>query len=209
MNELVKVSDEITIHNMEQKSEEWHAIRVGRTGGSEAVGLSTKARMKTLLFVKMAEILTGLQKEVKPNEAMQRGIDLEPIAKEMYEEEEFVSVTEVGYVTNIFYKYMGLSPDGLIGDVGGLEIKCPGDSEHVKTIIEGVLPAKHIPQIATYFVVHEKLEWVDFVSYNDRVKAKPYFKIRIHRADFTSEINNLAKAYKVYETIINEYKKLF
>ena len=208
-NELVPVSTEVQFHNMEQRSPEWHAIRIGRVGGSESVGLTTPARMKTMIFNKLGEILSGEQKEIRPNEAMQRGIDLEPIAVEAYEEEEMVETQEVGYVTNLFYKYMGLSPDRLVGDRGALEVKCPGSAEHVKTIIEGVVPTKHEPQIATYFLVNEDLDWVDFVSYDDRVKARPYFKIRVTRSAFTEQINKLSAGYTKYEKQINEYLKLF
>lgn len=200
---------EVEFHNMEQRSPEWYKIRIGRVGGSESIGLTTPARMKTMIFVKLGEILSGEQKEIKPNEAMQRGIDLEPIAVEVYEEDEMVSTDEVGYVTNIFFKYMGLSPDRLVGKIGALEVKCPGSAEHVKTIIENQIPTKHESQIAAYFLINENLEWVDFVSYDDRVTKMPYFKVRVSRLDFEAQINKVSAGYTKYEKQINEYLKLF
>lgn len=200
---------EVEFHNMEQRSPEWYKIRIGRVGGSESIGLTTPARMKTMIFVKLGEILSGEQKEIKPNEAMQRGIDLEPIAVEAYEENEMVSTDEVGYVTNIFFRYMGLSPDRLVGKIGALEVKCPGSAEHVKTIIENQIPTKHESQIAAYFLINENLEWVDFVSYDDRVTKMPYFKVRVSRLDFEAQINKVSAGYTKYEKQINEYLKLF
>jgi exodeoxyribonuclease (lambda-induced) len=199
----------IKFHNLEQRTPEWLNMRLGRTGGSEAIGLTTKARMDTLIFKKMAEILTGNVDEIKPSESMLRGIDLEPIAVEKYELEEMAVTTEVGYITNDKYKYLGLSPDRIVGGLGGLEVKCPGSKEHVKTIIEGVVPKKHEPQIAMYFFVNEFLEWVDFVSYDDRVKAKPYFKITVTREEFAKQIKVVADGYKKYEEKMVEYLKLF
>ena len=199
----------IDFHNMLQRSEEWHNIRIGRVGGSEAIGLTTPARMKTMAYSKLGELLSGEQKAIKPNEAMQRGIDLEPMAKEMYEQEEMVSVDEVGYITNSFYKYMGLSPDGLVGNVGAVEIKCPSSAKHVKTIIENVVPKEYIPQIVTYFLVNEDIQWVDFISYDDRIKRLPYYRIRLNRLDLLDEINSLSENYTKYENIINEHLKLF
>ncbi|MEN8123380.1 MAG: YqaJ viral recombinase family protein [Bacteroidota bacterium] len=194
---------------MEQRTKEWYAIRVGKVGGSESVGVTTTARLGTLIWLKLGELLTGEQKEVKVTEAMQRGIDLEPIARQTYEEAELEDVKEVGYITNIHYKYAGLSPDGLSSSTVGLEIKCPDSKLHVETCVTNEVPKKHRPQIAWMFMMLPELEFVDYVSYDDRVKKRPYHCVRVDRFSFNSDIKKAIDGYIKFENKINEYLKHF
>ncbi len=187
------------IHNFEQRSKEWCDIRVGKVGGSEAIGLTTPARMETLLYKKVAEIQTGEQEEVKVTQAMQEGIDKEPIARERYERDNFTQVDQVGYITNSDYKYIGLSPDGLVGDNGAIEIKCPQPKAYAEIVIKNEVPKEYQPQLAQTFLVIPELEWIDFVAFNEKFKSKPTVTIRVTREDFSSEISKHEKGYATYE----------
>ena len=195
------------IHNLEQRSPEWFAARIGRVGGSESIGLTTSARMKTLIFVKVAELLTGQAEEVRPTRAMELGIQREPLAIAAYEAYTFQDSKECGYITNSLYKYAGLSPDGLIGDTAAIEIKCPSPKKHIETILTGI-PKANRPQLAHYFLIHDKLEWIDFVSYNPDVKAKPLHIIRVTKEDFAVEIEDLSKNYFKFEKEVSKALEL-
>ena len=200
--------NKLKTYNFEQRTPEWEAMRLGRTGGSEAIGLSTDARSKTLLITKLAEILTGSIPEQFTSEAMQDGIDNEPIAIAEYEAREFCAVNHVGYITNDDYQYLGLSPDGLVycklfGDdstaiIGAVEVKCPQPKSHIKCILEDKVPAEYRNQVAQYFVILPDLEWVDFVTYNAAVTSKPYHKIRVTRQDYTKLIQDHLAGYNKY-----------
>lgn len=202
-----------TKHNFPQRSEEWEAIRVGKIGGSEAIGLTTPARQKTLIWKKLAEQLTGEQEAVFVTEAMQYGIDTEPIVIDLYEKETFNAIDSVGYIENNDYPLLGLSPDGIWHDgdmemIGAIEIKCPMPKKHVETIINGV-PTENRPQLAHYFLVLDTLQWIDFISYNEKVKAKPMHIIRITRSELKDDIAKLKAGYDKYSSKIEEYLAIF
>jgi hypothetical protein len=199
----------ITLHNFEQRSEEWAKIRIGKVGGSEAIGLTTTARMKTMLPLKLAEVVTGEdQGKDFVNEDLQRGIDLEPLAVAEYEKKEFLTVKQLGYITNSDYERLGISPDGLVMGaekiIGAIEIKAPQAKGHIATILENQVPATHRPQVAHLFFMIEDIEWVDFISYCPNVKTMPYFKIRVEREEYASEIKKIADGNKSFETKMNE-----
>jgi hypothetical protein len=204
-----------TFYDFDQHTPEWEAIRIGKVGGSEAVGLSTAARMKTLIPKKLAEILTKeTQDKGFVSEDMQHGIDTEPLARSEFEKRNLVEVTQFGYITNDKYKYLGLSPDGLIGGMDsdpkkGIEIKCPLPKTHIEAIISGNIPTVYKPQIAQMFMVVETIEEVTFISYNEKVTQKPYYEITVTREEFVDEILKIQKGYFDFEKKIGEYLKLF
>jgi hypothetical protein len=119
----MRVSDAI------QGSDEWLETRLGRPTASNFGKLITptgKASASAQGYIDelIAQRITGEIPEFFKSEAMQRGNDLEPIAKSLYEFTYDVDVKEVGLCLHDKYE-CGASPDGLIGLDGGLEIKCP------------------------------------------------------------------------------------
>ena len=198
----------IKFHQMEQRSPEWLAIRVGRIGGSDAISMTTDARMKTQIYKTIAEILTGEEEEFFISQVMQEGIDKEPQAIVEYEKATFNAVERMGYITNDDYELLGLSPDGLVGDVGAIEVKCPLPKQHIKTVMDGV-PSENKPQIAQYFLVNTNLEWVDFVSYCPKVTAKPLHIVRVEREDFKAEIAKLEIGYVKFKVKVLAGLKAF
>ena len=199
----------IKLYTFKQRSEEWDRIRVGKVGGSEAIGLTTPARMKTLLYRKASEILTGEQEENFVSAIMQEAIDNEPVVTKIYEKKEFVMVLTPGYVTNSDYKHLGLSPDGLVGKDRAIEIKCLLPKGHVEIISSVIVPKDHRPQIAHYFLILPDLKYVHFLSYNGKVKARPYFKIECTREDFEADIFKLKNSYLEYEILLKNILEHF
>lgn len=200
----------ITAHIFAQRGEAWEKIRVGKVGGSEIIGLTTPGRMKNLLYKKAAEILTGEQESVFVTEAMQAGIDNEPVVSEIYEKEEFVVLTVPGYITNSEYEYLGLSPDGIENNWKvGIEIKCPMPKGHVETVASEGVPKDYRPQVAHYFLMLPDLEEMAFLSYNEKVVSKPYFKVVCTREEFTPDITKLKNAYLEYVVLLKAILKHF
>ena len=113
------------IHNFEQHSEEWYAIRCGRFTASKADTIAVAGTgLETLCFNIVAEKLTGRKEETFKSAAMEQGNELESVARTLFEMKTGYTVEEVGFVE--FDDLEGSSPDGLIhiGDeLTGVEFK--------------------------------------------------------------------------------------
>jgi len=161
----------LTIHGVEQGSQDWLDLRCGMltasnvgklltAGGQIANNETSRALTETLV----AERLTGCVEYVHPSFDMQRGSMDESYARDLYREQH-APVLEVGFATNTFMGHtLGASPDGLVGERGGLEIKSPKAKTHLRTILTDEVPPEHLPQIQASMLVLER-EWWDFESY--------------------------------------------
>jgi putative phage-type endonuclease len=102
------------------------------------------------------------------NAEMQRGIDLEPVARARYEAEMGVDVQQCAFVKHPTIQWFGASPDGLVGDDGLVEIKCPKSATHMLYLLEGKAPKKYHDQMIAQCMCTGR-KWVDFVSFDDRL----------------------------------------
>jgi putative phage-type endonuclease len=116
----------------------------------------------------LVERVTGVPTEHYVNAAMQWGTDQEPNAREEYEIRYGVEVELVGYVAHPEMDYAGASPDGLVGDDGLIEIKCPATATHIETILGGKVPRKYLLQMQWQMSCTDR-QWCDFVSYDPRI----------------------------------------
>lgn len=186
------------ILNCPQRSDDWYLARLGRLTASRASEMLapsiTKGKRKgkeaqariNLRNDLIVERLTGVVQESGPkSSSMQRGVELEPKAREAYEFLSGHTVTQVGFIQHDTLM-AGCSPDGLIGGIlgyeGGLEIKCPDSDTHLLYLRTGALPEEHAAQI-THSLWVTGLLWWDFVSYDDRFKLERHrlFHIRVDR----------------------------
>ena len=168
----------------EQGSEEWLAARMGVPSASNFrkilpsnMKLSTQAPgyRHTLL----AELL-GVRAELYQNDAMKRGTELEPEARETYEFVTGATVEQVGFCWRDDGR-IGCSPDGLIGEDGGLEIKCPMAHTHVAYLLRGECPHDYYPQVqGAMYVCGSGRQWWDFMSY---YPGLPPMIVRVERDD--------------------------
>ena len=179
------------VFDIEQQSEEWFNLRRGCITGTRLKLLMQKD-ISPLIDEIVAEIYSGQSKEVFINAEMQRGIDLEPMAKHYYTENTFNQVHEIGFCKSDKWHFLGLSPDGWVGHNGAIEIKCPDTKTHVRYIRENCLPKEYTYQIICYFLVNEDLEWLDFVSFDDRLSIKPIHIIRIERETLKDDIHSIS-----------------
>ena len=159
-----------------QRSPEWFAARCGSLGASQiadaiATGKDgkTQGATSTNLRAKLVvERLTGIQEDGFKNSAMQWGVDNEDGARMAYEALTGDFVTETGLHKHPFIEGTHASPDGLVGDDGLLEIKCPNSATHIETIKTAKIATKYIYQMQWQMRCADK-GWCDFVSYDPRM----------------------------------------
>jgi hypothetical protein len=161
------------IDQNEQGSPEWLAARLGIPSASMFAKLVTtkgiwSASADAYINQLVAERLTGEREEVFQSHHMLRGTELEPDARDLYSLISDAEVTEVGFCLHDTLS-AGCSPDGLIGEDGGLEIKAPAPSTHVEYLRGGVLPSKYKQQVMGCLWITGR-EWWDFVSYHPTMK---------------------------------------
>ena len=160
-----------------QRSPEWFASKLGRVGASRVseIMATTKsgpsASRKNYMAELLCERLTGKYAEDYQSPAMLWGIENEPLARAAYEMETGNSVTECGGFPHPTIPMAGASPDGLIGDSGVLEIKCPNTATHLSTLDSRTIDLKYRYQI-TWQVRCSGREWGDFVSFDPRLPGK-------------------------------------
>jgi hypothetical protein len=165
---------------VQQGSEEWHALRVGRVTASEAAKIVTPAKcelskqatdyMYRLIADTIDTDVKG-QPPIFPSYWMTRGTELEPLAREAFRKESGKTITEVGFcVRKDEWEILGCSPDFLTMDPVSLdyeeggEIKCLQPSGPDAIVDGGVVPADFLPQIRMGLAVTGLRAW-NFVSY--------------------------------------------
>jgi len=175
------------IETCEQGSDEWLAMRLGKVTASKMADVLSKGRgsapsktAETYMIELIAEILTGKSKPFFENDAMRWGTETEPQARDMYSvNNDFVSVVEVAFVEH--NEFIGISPDGMVGDNGLLEIKCPNTTTQLKRALSDDYSADYKAQIQAQLWVTER-EWCDFVSFDPRLDcAAGYLQQRVYR----------------------------
>jgi hypothetical protein len=144
---------------------------------------------KTYMLKLAGEILTGEPMESYSNQHMERGKEQEAEARDMYAFTNDVDLHQVGFVRN---GDKGCSPDSLIGDAGGLEIKTALPHIQIERLLKGDLPAEHRAQVQGNMWVTDR-QWWDFVSYCPRL---PLLIVRVPRDD--GYIATLAGAVKEF-----------
>jgi hypothetical protein len=171
------------IKELDQGTEEWKLLRLGKATASNfsKIVTSTGEISKTLreYAIKLAsELLVEEVEETYKNAAMQRGNDLEPEARQAYQEEALKLVEEVAFFDCGDW---GASPDGLIGDDGIIEIKCPEQLNHTKYLHDNKLPISHTQQCQGLLFCSGR-KYLDFVSYNPNFKeGKKLFIVKVER----------------------------
>jgi len=167
-------------NNELQRTAEWHADRSGKVTASrlyDAVATQKNgkyyAARENYMTEIVLEIITGNTPDSFKSDAMQRGIDLEPKAKEAYTLLTMNDVQDVGFIDHPTIARFGASPDGLILDMfgeplkKGIEIKCPNSATHLKTLETRVINPQYIYQMYAQMMCTGFDEWV-FMSYDDR-----------------------------------------
>ena len=169
---------------LEQRTEEWLEARRGIVTASTVGKLITPKTVKpaanpesrALLQQLVAERVSGWVEETPTTNDMYRGIESEPIARDLYSEK-YAPVVEVGFMRRDETDWtLGYSPDGLVGDVGLIEVKSPRPRTHVATILSGDVPVYHMAQLQAGLLVSGR-EWIDYISFHGGL---PMWTKRVH-----------------------------
>ena len=157
-----------------QGTEAWFAARLGKVTASRVADVIAKtktgysASRANYMAELIAERLSGARSEGFTNAAMQWGTDKEPDARAAYSFMRDVDVAEVGFIDHPTIAMTGASPDGLVGDDGMVEFKCPNTATHLETLLGGVVPAKYFSQMQWQMACADR-QWCDFASYDPRL----------------------------------------
>lgn len=176
-----------------QGGDDWKKDRCGHATASRfcdilAIGKNgkpLKARDDYLMEL-VVERITGEPTESMSSFAMKWGTDAEPFARAEYEHQTGSIVREVGFMKHPVHLWVGASLDGIVGDKGGTEYKCPFNSAiHLQTWMNG-MPEHHMAQVQGQMWVAGR-EWIDFCSYDPRMQhGAAHLKLyrqRVHRDD--------------------------
>jgi putative phage-type endonuclease len=188
--------------DLEQGSEEWHNIRKLKGTASKATAIRTRgAGLKTLALELFFDYIFTGEKKRFVNEHTERGNELEAQARSIYEILTGNEVQQVGFIEH--NDYIGCSPDGLIGEDGDLEIKCPSDKTYFEYIIDEnfKVPSDYYNQCQMRLLI-EKRKWCDIFFYNPNF-TKSHILVRIEPDEKAFE--ELEEGFKMLE---EEIKKL-
>jgi len=151
-----------------QRSDEWIAERLGVLTSTRAASLMSKAARATLMAEMIAEFVTATGKDIPKTSSMVRGSEIEPEAVRYYEMQNNCDVYGCDDYLNGdldgFSHRIATSPDGLIGDDGGLEIKSLDRHNHLKVLLYDKIDPKHEHQIRWHLMVTDR-QWWDYFGY--------------------------------------------
>lgn len=156
---------------MPQRSAEWYEARRSTQSASSVDKILSKTQRKGYVYKLLGERVTGLSVSFEPSAPMVRGIVYEGEALQAYVNKTGVTIEESGFIFADETKIIGCSPDSVVTDIDGsiglVEAKCPNTSTHLEYCYSGC-PKKYRDQIHFQMLV-TGCDWVDFVSWDDRV----------------------------------------
>jgi putative phage-type endonuclease len=204
---------------IEQRTESWLTERAGKVTASALY--KVMARTKTGYGADranyhaqlVAERLTGCPADSFSNAAMQWGTDTEPQARAMYTLETGMDVIETGFWPHPSIGMTGASPDGLVGEAGLVEIKCPNTATHIATLRGASIDRKYLLQMQWQMACTGR-DWCDFASFDPRLPDEMQLHVRrVQRdADLLAEIESevtkfLAEVDQAVADLTAQYRK--
>lgn len=185
------------IHPAEQGTPEWLQARCGIPTASNfdrivTPGGKVSRQREAYMHRLLAEWMTGSPEPSYQSDAMMAGYMRQPEAVKWFELVHDVTAQEVGFCYKDERKIVGCSPDGLVGQDSGIEIKCPEGTAHVAFLMQPELPWKYIPQVQGSMWVTGREQW-HFLSYHE---AMPPYAVVVDRDE-------------VYQEFLSEQVELF
>jgi len=174
-----------------QGTDAWLQERCGKVTASRIADLMARtksgysASRANYASQLICERLTGCVAPSFTNAAMIHGTETEPEARRAYEFYIDRDVVQVGFMPHPSIEMAGASPDGLIGDDGLLELKCPNSATHIETLLGGVIPDKYVKQMQFQMACTGR-QWCDFASYDNRLPER--MRLFVKRVDRDEEL---------------------
>ena len=195
--------DRVAVYGgIEQGSEEWLKIRLGKVTASGVADVLAKTKTgvsasRGNYLIKLAiQRVTGVVEESYTNDAMQWGIDNEAQARVAYEVVSGNFVDQIAFVDHPMISWFGASPDGLVNDDGLVEIKCPNSATHWSYIKDDGPPTKYYIQMQAQMACTGR-SWCDFVSFDPRMpeRSKLFIKRVMREDDYIAEMEAEIKKF--------------
>ena len=185
-------------NNIKQGTSEWHQIRKGKITGTtlKAIMGTPKARQEAIYEIIAERLTVGVEEEYE--NAMDRGLRLEPEAIALFELQTGLKVDHTGFCEDDDNSLICNSPDGLIGEDEAIEAKCMGGKNHIKMWITNKIPDEYEAQTLQYFVVNEKLQKLYFIGYNPDITLHPLHIIEFKREDIQEDIDEARSLQEVF-----------
>jgi putative phage-type endonuclease len=171
-----------------QGGDDWKAARIGSVGGSRVAGVFSRPRAgstvskvrEALLADLLAERLTGNPsvREFGDTSAIEWGKQTEPFARAAYTARTGLRIELAGLIRHPTVPYSHSSPDGLVGDDGMVEIKCPNTKTHLETVRLGRVPSSYRQQML-WGIACTGRKWCDFVSFDPRAEEQQLYFSRV------------------------------
>jgi len=190
-----------------QGTDEWKRLKLGKFSASKADDLysaaSTAKYQNVINEVVAGKVFEVIQDSYQSSD-MIWGTENEPFARKKYQLMTFYKVAEVGFVE--LNDFVGMSPDGLIGDDGLIEIKCPKLTTHISYLISGKVPQNYYRQMQFQMMVSGR-KWCDFFSYYPDDNIKPFLqRVERNESDIKELNEKLTKAIELAKQRINLLK---
>lgn len=203
----------------DQGTDGWLRQRAGKVTASRISDVMAKtksgysASRKNYLAQLLTERLTGAPAQSFTSAAMEHGINTEPQARDAYQFLTMDTVVETGFVIHPDIEDAGASPDGLIGERGLIEIKCPNTATHIETLKSEKIADKYVKQMQWQMACTGRA-WCDFMSFDPRLPEELQVWIkRVERDDeMIAEIESavrdfLAELQSDIDTLKSKYMK--
>jgi len=162
---------------IEQGTPEWHELRRGKVTASRVADILAKtktgpsaSRQNYLIELALQQVTKTIE-ESYTNAAMEWGTQTEPQARVAYEVKTGNFVDQVAFIDHPTIAGFGCSPDGIVGDSGLIEIKCPNSATHWSYIKSNEPPNKYFIQMQAQMAV-TGAKWCDFVSFDPRMPER-------------------------------------
>ena len=175
---------------MEQRTDEWYLTRLGKVTASSLYKVLAKTKTGygadrgNYMTQLVLERVTGTKADFYTNASMQWGIEQEPFARAAYEATKGVMVEEIAFVPHPTIEMSGASPDGLVGDDGMVEIKCPDSKTMLECwLSDNPVESKYMAQMQWQMRCADR-NWCDYVVFDPRMPPKAQlFVDRVERDD--------------------------
>jgi hypothetical protein len=189
------------IHNVLQGSEDWFEVRKLKLTGSKATAIASNGTgLKTLVTELILDMF--IEKECFTNKDIERGNELETIAREKYSFENKVDVIEVGFIEHT--EHSGYSPDGLVNSDGLVEIKARNNKIHLELLQTQNIDTGTVWQMQMGLLITDR-KWCDFISYNPNFKNSMFVK-RVYRDEdaILKLKNGIIEGTKMIKLMLND-----
>ncbi|AQX30634.1 MULTISPECIES: lambda exonuclease family protein [Bartonella] len=197
---------------MEQRTPEWFQARLGKVTASNINSIVDKtakgsptSKYEEYKLKLIGERLTGITSLSYETHAMRWGRKYEDSAIQKYSLRRLVTVTRCGFIPHPTIEMAGASPDGLIGDEGLIEVKCPQLTTYTRFLLDSEIKPEYILQMQFQMACTGR-KWCDFVSYNPLfVDKSPHLCIKVQRVQRDDE--QIERINKAVETFLEEIEQ--